>query len=256
MLPLSRVTKWTLVCAAIVAAALAAPAAHAGSFDSSNPLHRFLVFHYGSAYTVDEEFVLTEAESDQLGSIVLWPLDAKAIVAFQMTATYYIGGGWGADGMSFCFGDLQTRPFNERGTGNGLILRLDTYDNNDGDQPNRIELVYDNTTLAVSDVRTLRGGMFTLTVTVDDLGNCLVLHNNGIDPLTAIETRIADWAPEAGWRFGFGSRTGWFHDYHVITSLTINTTPIPEPGTMALLAVGGLVLMRRRRKRTHAIGAA
>jgi hypothetical protein len=106
---------------------------------------------------VDGHVRLTEAANGQGGELLLDDLDpGVAVDRLSAHAQVFIGGGNGADGMSFSFGDASGgHPVD--GVASGLAVSLDTYDNG-GDVFNAVEVRYDNASIAVSGGLTLRTG--------------------------------------------------------------------------------------------------
>jgi hypothetical protein len=181
---------------------------------------------FGNA-SYDSGFLrLTPNSAGQTGSVVFDDLDGGAPVqSFTASWRQYIGNGGGADGMSFSFGNLADAAFGENGSGDGLIVRFDTFQQDGGDYAGGIEILYDSATIATTPARVLRTGSFRdLLVVVTDDGRLGVVQNNGTDGSPAvIETTIPGWAPGAGWRFGFGGRTGGITDDHAIDDLFLET---------------------------------
>ena len=63
-----------------------------------------------------------------------------AIDSFVATFRLLIGGGTGADGASFAFGNLPNGSWGEEGPGvNGLVVRFDTFNNIAGDFASEID---------------------------------------------------------------------------------------------------------------------
>src|SRR5436309_969510 len=79
---------------------------------------------------------LTTADNSQQGSFLIDDLDAGAVVSgFTATFKLLIGGGNGADGFSFNFANDLGDVFGEEGSGSGLTVSFDTYDNGGGEAP-------------------------------------------------------------------------------------------------------------------------
>jgi sugar lactone lactonase YvrE len=190
---------------------------------------------YGSAAVTSGVLRLTTTAGGN-GSIVIDDFALGPVDAISATFTVLIGGGTGADGLSFDFGDLPDGrfgppgdaygPWAEEGSGSGLILRFDTYPPGGAGNGGRIEAVYGNVSVAVSDVRTLRTNTFVpVTVSVDADGLLTVTHDNGIDPtMVFTDAPITGWNPLVGWRFGFGGRTGGLTDNHWVDDVGITTS--------------------------------
>ncbi len=257
---------------------LCAGIASAGSFSSGDEIGSPLpagATLYGDATWHDRAFWLTHNVQTQQGAVILHDLDPGMwVTSFWMEAMLYIGNGdtTGADGLSFCFGDLPEADFGEKGAGTGLRVMLDTFDN--WDDPNdhccRIRVTYGNDLVAESELIDLRPLIseevwneeyghyevthepqwFGLAVGVEDTGEVIVLQN--LNPgfpggwYTEAAGEIEGWDPQPNWRFGFGARTGSYADWHGVWDVTIETTAVPEPGAIVLLALGGVALLRRR----------
>ncbi|MBM4244551.1 MAG: hypothetical protein FJ148_12145 [Deltaproteobacteria bacterium] len=181
---------------------------------------------FGNAiYDAGAVKLTTTSPGGQQGAMILNDLDAgAAIQRFAATVRFGIGAGSGADGMSFAFGDLPSASFGEEGTGNGLILRFDTFGGG-GDFVNEIEVVYAGAHVAASGVRTIRTGDFRdVVITMSANGRLAVAHQNSTNSsVPLIEVTIPGWAPQAGWRFGIGGRTGGLTDNHWVEDLAIET---------------------------------
>lgn len=208
----------------------------AGSFtsDFSNPNQAGFTLNGGvrpdgfTSYPAIENgyLALTYNENSQQGSIILDDLDGgAAIESFTARFKLQIGPGSGnaADGTSFCFGpDLNSfSNFGEEGTGNGVIVAFDIYDNGGGEAP-AIEVKYGGAVL--DGVKFAKGDMVTsqfedvfIQVTRSGVFNMAykgsVLFTNVVLP---------NYAPTAG-QFGIGARTGgenanqWVDDLNVTT---------------------------------------
>jgi sugar lactone lactonase YvrE len=189
---------------------------------------------YGDATVAAGTLQLTTTAGGN-GSIVIDDFALGPVDSMTAGFALLIGGGSGADGVSFNFGDLPDGRFGppgdfygpdaEEGSGSGLILRFDTYPPGGAGNGGRIEAVYANHQVAVSAVRTLRTNTFVaVTISVDTTGLLTVTHDNGIDPTSVFaNVQIPGWNPPVGWRFGFGARTGSLTDNHWIDDLFIAT---------------------------------
>ncbi|MFO1500981.1 MAG: hypothetical protein U1G07_21760, partial [Verrucomicrobiota bacterium] len=145
-------------------AGLAAWTANAGSFtsDFSNPNQNGFTLTSNSAsrpdgstfepVVQDGHLVLTWNENSEQGTIIFNDLDAGAAIdSFTVRFKLQIGPGSGnpADGLAFVFGgDFDASAnFGEEGTGNGLIVNFDTYDNGGAEAP-AIDVKYNGATIA------------------------------------------------------------------------------------------------------------
>lgn len=211
--------------------------AFAGSFtsDFSNPNQTGFTLNGGATATglpyptiENGHLAITYAEGSLQGSIVLDDLDGgSAIESFTARFKLQMGPGSGnpADGTSFCFGPDITSfsNFGEEGTGNGIIVAFDIYDNGNAEAP-AIEVKYAGASLAIApfakadmvtsafedvEIQLTRSGMLNMSYKGQKLFENVVLP---------------DFAPAAG-QFGIGARTGgenanqWIDDLSVTTVL-------------------------------------
>ncbi len=208
-----------LTCCGLVA--LTGSRVLAGSFSSdfsSLPANMTL---YGNAQITGGALVLTTATTNQQGSAVISDLDGgSAILGFTASFSLSIFNGNGADGASFNFGNLPAASFGEDGSGSGLIIRFDTFDNGGTDYANQIEIVYAGTHVAASSQVSLRN--LGPQVVVSMSAGALTLSYNGTTYFSNLS--IPGWSPASGWTFGFGARTGGSYDQHMIDGLNITTT--------------------------------
>jgi len=98
--------------------------------------------------------VLTRDVNSQQGTIILDDLDAGALIeGFTATFKLQIGPGsyYPADGLAFCFapGIDSTSNFGEDGTGTGVIVSFDIYDNGGGEAP-AVDVIFGGNTIATT----------------------------------------------------------------------------------------------------------
>lgn len=201
----------------------------------------------GSAAVDGGVLKLTPAASDSLGSWMLADLDGGlAITSFTASFKVLVGGGSGADGFSFAFGNDLVAPFGEDGSGTGLVVSFDTFENGGEDAPT-IDVRYGGAQVV--------GGHFPTAIrTGDQFVDVLIkLDADGTLDVTYDGAPIfADLAtgflPQHG-QFAFGARTGYFTDNHFVDDVSITTTVIPEPTTVGLvgLSLAGVLALRRKR---------
>jgi hypothetical protein len=173
---------------------------------------------YGNARQDDFYARLTDNSGSQKGSaIVVDQNPGGAIGSFNAQFAKYIWDGGGADGISFNFGNLPDAPFGEGGAGSGLIVSWPTYNND------RLRVYYNNQQIAESGPRQLRGQWTMASVAVDSAGVLQVTDNTNDSQAIALITTIPGWAPQSGWRFGWGGRTGGITDNHAITNALLST---------------------------------
>lgn len=221
------------VIASVAAAVLPTIVVTAGSFtsDFSDPWQLGYTLN-GTAYVEEGHCALTYAQNSQQGTIILDDLDGGwPIESFTAKFKLKIGPGSGnpADGVSFCFGPDVTSysNFGEEGTGNGLIICFDIYDNGGGEAP-AVEVKYGGASIAITkfaksdmvtskyedvEVKLYRNGTLDLTYKGQKLCQGLILPN---------------FEPMAG-QFGFGGRTGGENAEQFIDDLSITTVVAETP---------------------------
>lgn len=211
---------------------------------------------FGSAWILDGVgvnntpcVILTEALEGQSGSFVLQaPAGSTPIADFTATWMMLIGGGpaAAADGASFVLGqDIPDGAFGEGGTGSGLIVSFDTYDNGDTEVAPEISVTYRGNAVATRpfDIGVLRTG-----TTFKQVG--VRMNRNGTLDVYYGDTAVyrglvlPSYAPFNTGRFGWGARTGGLYDNHWMddVKIALNTQPAAGPTIAASLSAGNLVL--------------
>ncbi|QLC67035.1 T9SS sorting signal type C domain-containing protein [Flavobacterium sp. LPB0248] len=193
---------------------------------------------YGAAVITGGQLVLTPAINSQYGAYVVKKTPGSNIDAFSVNFDYQIPPGGGADGFSLSYADdvQEDAAGGESGSGSGLIVEFDTYDN-DGDiagQGSRIRIKYAGTTLYNSSINapSLRPttGDTPVLLRVDAKGKLTLTINNSVV--------VSNLALPAGylssnkslWRFKFAARTGGINDKQIIDNLLINYLDITASG--------------------------
>lgn len=173
---------------------------------------------FGSGRHDDFYARLTDNAGSQQGSAILEDQDpGVAIDSFGLFFAKYIWNGGSADGMSLRFGPLPDASFGEGAETNGLVISWPTYNND------TLRAFYDQVLVAESSERQLRGQWSYVQVSVEPDGRLLVADTADNTATALIDVTIPGWAPQAGWRFGVGARTGGFTDDHAITQFSLQT---------------------------------
>lgn len=133
-----------------------------------------------------------------------------------------------ANGISFNFAtDLANGPFNEEGSGTGLTITFDAYDNVTGDNPEEpeIRIKYAGTLIAnrkLSNQLQTGAGFVPVVISYSPSGTITLVYNNLV-----LFTNLFVFGPTgAGAHFGFGARTGGSYQDQFIDDLTITTAPV------------------------------
>ncbi len=183
----------------------------------------------GNASANQGEVQLTPNTWSQLGAMILAPSEVAGPL-LDVSFDLYVGGGSGADGFSFNFGDLAGNAFGEQGAGSGLRVQFDTWNNSsvDGfdDEANTIEVWHANTRIAKAANVTLRTASF-VPVRIQHDGTGLTVTHNGVVIFENLE--VPGWNPQPGWRLGWGARTGVATDRHIIRRLEVGNPPTTIP---------------------------
>jgi hypothetical protein len=183
----------------------------------------------GNAGVIEEGVVkLTKAVGSLSAGMVIDDLDAgEAVSAFTATFDLLIGGGSGADGFSFNFApDLPDGPMSEEGTGTGLTVAFDSYDNGNAEAP-AIDLKVNGEIVATTPISprsALAANEFVpVRINLDTDGTVDVSYGSRIIYTNFYTTYFA-----SSGRFGFGARTGGSTDNHWMDNLSITTSTAPQ----------------------------
>lgn len=196
-----------------------------GGGGSGNTLNGTAVVEAGSVR-------LTEAVPSQLGSVIFEPLTDAPVDSFRVSFDYFMGGGNGADGMSFALIDADVTGdgvlLGEGGGNQPISLSLDTFLTNPGDG-NHAVLRSHGTILANTLVAApLDDGQWQRADLIFDGGQATLLLTTATGNVSTIfeDIPVPTYTPVRG-RFGFGARTGAVNNEHrvdnvwfAITSLT------------------------------------
>jgi hypothetical protein len=198
---------------------------------------------------------ITDSTGSQQGGAIIDDFDnGETIGGFDAAFQLYIGGGTGADGISFAFGDYADAAWGEEGPGTmkGLTVVFDEY--NSGGTPAEapaIDVKWDNVTVfhrllgaiaagtpasPIGTATTIRtqttaGGApvwVPVKIHVDTDGTLDLVYNSVVIVTNFPIYRAMTDAPLYGpaYRFGFGARTGGSADNHWIDDLQITTYPV------------------------------
>lgn len=176
---------------------------------------------YGSASITGEECVLTSASASLLGNWGIVP--AIRPDAWEITYQQYIGGGSGADGMSFSYGGFTPSAGNggEAGFGTGLSISFDTYTSATNSQ---LWIYYDGAVVASSTVNVvnLRTATYVpVTITVNNSNQVTVVWNGTtIFSNVALPAGYAS-ANKSAWNYAFSARTGGATDIHKVDNVNL-----------------------------------
>jgi hypothetical protein len=173
---------------------------------------------------------ITKAVGSQIGAFIIEDVDAGAPVnGFDLKLKLRVGGGSSppADGYSFSFGSNVTGAFSEEGTGEGLTIAFDTYDNGALEAP-AVDLKWNGQTLASTKVpiSRIRSGnlWWDLNIHLDSDGSVdVIISTNQIYK----DFIITGFTAIGGIRYGIGARTGGATDNHWIDDVTLATTVGP-----------------------------
>ncbi|MBL9166525.1 MAG: hypothetical protein JNN07_02150 [Verrucomicrobiales bacterium] len=194
-------------------------------------------------------------------------LNGDPVNNFRVSFKVAIGGGTvrPADGMAFSFGsDVAGGGFGEEGSGTGITVTMDTWDNNGTDTAPAIEVLGGNVLAASQSMSTggetnpfREGGRAPAgEVLLDGAGNPVSLQTYGSAPASASDAAYVDvlielfadqtlsmtwsnvvvfdhvavnYSPISGGRFAFGARTGGATETHWIENLQIYANFTPGP---------------------------
>lgn len=171
-------------------------------------------------------------------------LPGQDVARFTAVFKLFIGRGSGnpADGFSFNIAsDIAADPaapssFGEEGTGSGLTVAFDTYDNGGGEAP-AFSLKWGGSEFAskvVSKASMVNNRWVDVVISVDAAGNLTLQHDN----IKIYDNEpIPGWSPISAAQVGIGARTGgelevhWVDDLKVIFNADI---ALPQPPTVAI----------------------
>ncbi len=174
---------------------------------------------------------LTEAAANQRGTIVFEPVTPIPAEDFTVEFDFYMGGGNGADGMSFALINADTTGndilFGDGGGNQPLVVRFDTYRSNAADG-NHAMLQSFGATLADELVAhpldngkwqhasfTFESGAGTLVLTKANGDSTTIFSNVSVPSYTPIHAR-----------YGFGARTGGATNEHRVDNVHFAVTSV------------------------------
>ncbi|MET3028402.1 GEVED domain-containing protein [Flavobacterium sp. UW10123] len=135
-------------------------------------------------------------------------------------------GGKGADGMSFSYGNNVNAGAGggENGEGDGIIIQLDTYDNEGLNGGSRVRVLYNNVMYFTSAINVvpLRNASYQNLVLRVDANAKLSLVIAGTTVVSELFLPGYGAADKSAWKFKFSARTGGENDRHSIDDLSID----------------------------------
>ncbi len=193
------------------------------TFDAANAQANL----YGDAVLVGGQLQLTRAVSSLYGAYVIQKTPGVNYDAFNVNFDYQIPTTGGADGFSLSYASdvANDAAGGEDGSGTGIIVQFDTYDNEGVQAGSRIRIKYAgntiyNTAINAPSLRPTTGNT-PVILNVDARGR-LSLSVNGSVIVADLQLPAGYLAAtKSNWRFKFSARTGASYDRHLIDNLLI-----------------------------------
>lgn len=188
--------------------------------------------------------MLTPSVNSQQGGFLIPDLaGGTPVTRFTASFKMFVGEGSGnaADGYSFSFaGDVPEATVGEEGTGSGIIVAFDTYDNGGAEAP-AVDIKYagqEVVTRKVSKATLVNNRYVDVIIRLNAGGTLDVIHAG-----TNYHSKVSlpGFAPISGGRILFGARTGGEREIHLIDDLAIllnaDVPDLPKPATAPTLSV-------------------
>lgn len=225
---------------------------------------------------------ITPASNSQNGTLIVANPNAYNASSVNATFDLFIGGGGGADGFSVSYGGGITAGGGLEGSGNGIVITFDTYQNggeyclpqNTSGGATAIKLKYNGVNLAcgLASPYVIRGTKQKVTLYIDNANKLYLtvgvnLVINGYD-LTSSGYGSVN---KSAWTWAFSAQTGGANDIHAVDNVVINANnqfeyslnnvSFQTSPTFAGLGVGTYTVYMRNRSgayctTSYAIGSA
>ncbi|MCB9858457.1 MAG: thrombospondin type 3 repeat-containing protein [Phycisphaerales bacterium] len=186
----------------------------------------------GDALLSDGKIRLTANAPGQNGSVILTPISSEPIEGFVVEFDYWMGGGVGADGISFVLIDADTTGDDilpgESGGNQPLSVSLDTYDGSAAGGNDAI-VRFGGQAIAIIEAPfilndgewqhakiELESGTLTLDLT----------NSHGIVFPRVLESSVSNLYMPIRARYGFGARTGAATDAHFVDNVKMTLTSL------------------------------
>jgi len=172
---------------------------------------------------------LTTLNTGYTGGFVIQKTPGTNINTFSASFDYKIYGGNGADGISLSYASNIGNNVGggEGGEGSGIVLQLDTYDNEGVQTGSRVRITYNGNSIfnsaidAPINLRTNSTTFNNVVMNVDDRGYLtLTVAGNVIVSNLALPAAYLS-SDKSNWKFKFSGRTGASNDYHIIDNVNI-----------------------------------
>jgi hypothetical protein len=172
---------------------------------------------------------LTEAIQSQLGSVVFEPVTTADVESFTVEFDYLVGGGNGADGLSFALIDADTTGntvlLGEGGGNQPLVISLDTYMGSPAGGNHALLRSHGNTLAEVLVPHTLDDGQWQhASLTVEAGAATLVLTDSQGNAATIFDAEPVPGYDPVRARYGFGARTGSVTNEHRVDNVYFAVT--------------------------------
>ncbi len=178
----------------------------------------------GTASIASGELTLTTATNSVVGSAILTPSYRSG--AWTANYSQYIGGGSGADGMSFTYGPISGAGNGEAGWASGLVISFDTHN---GSTNSQLNIYWNGAVITSSVVNPIAAPAFRTASYVPirilvNTSNQLTVDWNSTNLLSnyALPAGYIS-ADKSAWNFGFSARTGGANDIHKVSDVFIST---------------------------------
>ncbi|WP_343704958.1 GEVED domain-containing protein [Flavobacterium sp.] len=172
---------------------------------------------------------LTTLNTSYSGGFVIQKTPGININTFSASFDYKIYGGNGADGLSLSYASNIANNVGggESGEGSGIVLQLDTYDNEGVQTGSRVRITYNGSSIfnsaidAPFNLRTSSTTSNNVVMSVNDKGYLtLTIAGTVVVSNLALPAAYLS-ADKSNWKFKFSGRTGASNDNHVIDNVNI-----------------------------------